>query len=87
MNERSLLKIKHSRLVPVREEWKPFLWSYQKEAPLEKVIIAVCRYGKFEDLEKLYSLYPEETEETVLRRNDINRGIKFWIKRWKMSRE
>ncbi len=80
---REQLKIKHKQWVSIPTKWKPFLWSYQHKAPLEKLIVAVCRYGKFEDIKQLYQLYPKALEEIALRRPDIPRGIKFWVKRWR----
>jgi len=82
MGPGSRIKWKYTQEVPVPEEWKVWLWDEGAEAPLEKLIYRVLTYGKFEDIRKLYQMYPRETYELAFRYPDIRRGVKFWLKVW-----
>ncbi|NPB03128.1 MAG: hypothetical protein GXO39_01770 [Thermotogae bacterium] len=76
------IKWKYTHKVPVPKEWKVWLWDEGAEAPLEKLIYRVLTYGKFEDIRKIYGMYPEETYELAFRYPDIKRGVRFWMKVW-----
>ncbi|WP_297212347.1 MULTISPECIES: hypothetical protein [Thermodesulfovibrio] len=69
--------------VIIPEEFSKYLWDYKIEAPLEVLILRVLRYGKFEEIERIFRLYPEETETIAFKYPEIKRGMRFWIKRWK----
>mgnify|MGYP000960760970 CR=1 FL=1 len=59
-----------------------YLWEHKKTAPLEKIILRVLLYGKFEEIKQLFILYPKETLSTSDKYPEIKRGVRFWIKRW-----
>ena len=71
--------------VDIPEDFKIYLWDYKEKAPLEILILRVLTYGNFEEIKKIYKLYPEETYKIALKYPEIKRGVKFWIKRWKNS--
>lgn len=50
---------------------------------MEKFILRLLTYGRFEDIRWLYQTYPEESWDIAQRYPEIKRGIKFWLKRWK----
>ncbi len=62
-----------------------YLWDHRKTAPLEKIIFRVLKYGRFEEIRKLYCLYPEETYE-IVEKYDFRRGVRFWLKRFKNAK-
>lgn len=69
--------------VEVPPIYQKFLWDHPEQvAPLEKFILRILTYGKFEDIRWLYNKYPEETKDIVRRYKEIKRGIRFWIKYW-----
>ena len=76
------IKWKYLREVPVPKEWRVWLWDEDVKAPLEKLIYRVLTYGKFEDIRKIYEMYPQETYELAFRYPDIKRGVRFWLKVW-----
>ena len=58
-------------------------WDEQKSiAPLEKVIMRIFDYGKFEEIKYLYGKYPKQCYDFIQRYPDVQRGIKFWINKW-----
>lgn len=59
-----------------------YLWEHRKTAPLEKIILRVLLYGNFEEIKKIFLLYPGETSVTAEKYPDVKRGVLFWIKRW-----
>lgn len=69
--------------VRIRKEFSKYLRDYRDETPLEGLILCILRCGKFEEIERLYNLYPEETETITFKYPYIKRGVRFWIKRWK----
>ena len=79
---------KHTREVPVPPEWRPWLWDHPEgRAPLEKLILRVLRYGTFEDLQKLMTLFPRETADTARRhREELPRGVLFWVEAFENAR-
>ncbi len=79
------IKWNYSNFVKIPSEFKPYLWEYEKTAPLEILILRVLTYGNFEELKKIYSLYPEETYKIAFKYPEIKRGVKFWIKKWRNS--
>lgn len=67
--------------------YKKFLWEHQNQkAPLEKLIIRIFTYGKFDDLKWLYKNYPEESYFLAKKYKTIKRGIKFWMEYWNEKR-
>ncbi len=76
------IKWKYTQKVPIPDECKSMLWDEQGNAPLEKLIFRVLQYGNFDELQLIYSLYPQETTDIASRYPDIRRGVKFWIKYW-----
>ena len=76
------IKQTYTEKSPIPHGMKKYLWEHNKTAPLEKIILRVLLYGKFEEIKKIYLLYPEETSVTAGKYPDIKRGILFWIKRW-----
>lgn len=82
-NTLSRIRWDYFERVKIPEEFSKYLWDYRDEAPLEIIIIRVLRYGKFEEIERLYRFYPEETEKIAFKYPDIKRGVRFWIRRWK----
>ncbi len=78
------VKMIYKEWIRIPEPFRKFVWdSLNGKAPLESVILKVLMYGKFEDIKKLYEMYPEETYTTAFRYPEIKRGIKFWLKRWR----
>ena len=73
------------QFVEIPEEFKLYLWEYKDRAPLEILILRVLTYGSFEEIEKIYSIYPVETFKIAMKYPEIKRGVKFWVKRWKSS--
>ncbi|MEO0139373.1 MAG: hypothetical protein ABIL16_03900 [candidate division WOR-3 bacterium] len=78
----SRIKWKYPQKVPVPKEWRVWLWDEGPKAPLEKLIYRVLTYGKFQDIRKIYDMYPEETYELAFRYPDIKRGVRFWLNVW-----
>jgi len=76
------IRWKYLREVPIPEEWEIYLWDEESTAPLEKLIVRVLTFGDYEDIKRLYSLYPDETYDIAFRYPDIKRGVRFWMKVW-----
>jgi len=85
--ERIIQRIKwdYEEKVKISEEFKIYPWEYEKTAPLEILIKRVLKYGNFEEIRKIYEMYPAEVYKISLKYPDTKRGVKFWIKRWKDS--
>jgi len=77
------IKWSYFEYVKIPEEFKLYLWDYKDKAPLEMLILRTLTYGSFEEVEKIYRLYPEETYNIAMKYPDIKRGVKFWVKRWR----
>ena len=86
--EKEIKRIKWNYIKPVKipESLKPHFWEYQDCAPLEILILRTLTYGSFEDIKKIYNLYPEETYKITLKYPKIKRGVKYWIERWKKKK-
>ena len=86
--EKEIKRIKWNYIKPVKipESLKLYLWEYQDYAPLEILILRTLTYGSFEDIKKIYNLYPEETYKIALKYPQIKRGVKYWIERWKKKK-
>ncbi|MCD6221309.1 hypothetical protein J7K25_04040 [bacterium] len=69
--------------VKIPEEFKIYLWDYEEKAPVEILVLRVLKYGNFDEIKKIYNLFPEETYKIAFKYHQIKRGVKFWIKRWK----
>ncbi len=76
--------LRYRQKVPIPEKWKPYLWDEQGEAPVEKVVVRVLRYGDYEDWREVYERYPEVCRYVVEHypHPQVHRGVKFWIKWW-----
>ncbi len=80
-----LLRIKptYTTTVKIPKEYKTFFWDCpQGKVFLEKFIMRILQYGRFEDLKWVYKKYPEETYDIAFKYPEIKRGVKFWIKWW-----
>lgn len=86
-NKQKVLRIKwdFTEKVSIPDSLKDYLWEYKDFAPLEVLIKRVLQYGNFEEIKKIFELYPDETFQISLKYPDLRRGVKFWIKRWKGS--
>jgi len=81
------IKMIYKEWIEVPEPFRKFIWStLDGKVPLEEMILKVLTYGKFEDIKRLYGMYPEETLSVVERYPDIKRGVKYWVKRWARER-
>ncbi|MDI6713557.1 MAG: hypothetical protein QMD43_00840 [Thermodesulfovibrio sp.] len=85
--ERIIQRIKwdYEEKVKIPEEFKIYLWEYEDIAPLEILIRRVLKYGNFEEIRKIYEMYPDKVYKIALKYPDTKRGVKFWIKKWKDS--
>ena len=73
----------YKQWIEVPEPFKKFIWStLDGKVPLEEMILKVLTYGKFEDIRRLYEMYPDETLSVVERYPNIKKGVKYWVKRW-----
>jgi hypothetical protein len=79
------IKWDYKENVKIPEEFKVYLWEYNEIAPLEILIRRVLKYGDFEEIRKIYEMYPDEVYRIAFKYPDTKRGVKFWIKRWKDS--
>jgi hypothetical protein len=78
---------KFKKTVKIPKEFSKYLWDHPtKSAPLEKLIVRVLKYGNFEEIKKIYLAYREEVYDVIQRYPDIKRGVRFWIKRWHLSK-
>lgn len=84
-NEQKVFRIKwdFTEKVSIPDTFKNYLWEYKDFAPLEILIKRVLQYGNFEEIKEIFELYPNETFHIVLKYQDLRRGVKFWIKKWK----
>ena len=74
---------KYRTKMTVPRSIKPLLWDEQSgKAPLEKLILRVLIYGRFEELRRVYGRHPSQTFEMLSRYPEIKRGVKFWIEYW-----
>jgi len=79
------IKWDFKKKVAIPPQFKRYLWDYENEASLEILIIRVFQYGNFDEIREIYQLYPQESYKIACKYEDIKRGVKFWIKRWKTS--
>lgn len=78
------VRITYSRSIKIPKKYRLFFWDCpQGKVILEKFILRLLQYGKFEDLKWLYNKYPEQTYNIASKYPEIKRGVKFWIKWWK----
>ena len=68
--------------VEIPSVFRRYLWEYQKEAPLEILVLRVLTYGDFQELRELYDLYPRESLLIALKYPNVKRGVRYWLKRW-----
>lgn len=55
-NTLSRIKSDYFERVRIPEEFSKYLWDYREETPLEVLILSLLRYGKFDEIERLYNL-------------------------------
>lgn len=80
-NNRILWKYKEQ--VNISESLKILFWDEpKKKIPLEKLIKRIFEYGNFEELKKIYSMYPDQCFEFTSRYTETKRGVKYWIRSW-----
>jgi len=78
------LKPKFVEFVKIPKKFKPYFWDCpDNKTYLEKFIIRILTYGRFDEIKWVYKKYPQETYDVIMRYNEIKRGVKFWIKLWK----
>ena len=78
------------RIKPIYKEWvevpdcfRKIVWdALDGKSPLEDIILKVLMYGSFEEIKKLFKMYPEETYNVAFRYPEIKRGVRYWIKVW-----
>jgi len=76
-------QIRFRSMTPVPEELQKFLWDHPDgKAPLEKLLLRTLEYGSFEQIKRIYSMYPEECYDIISRYDNIKRGVKYWIHEW-----
>jgi len=77
------IKSVYNELVPISVEIKELLWDIQNdEVQLEKLIVRVLTYGKFDEIKMTYDKFPNQCIDIIQRHDYISRGVKFWIRRW-----
>jgi hypothetical protein len=83
--EQAIQRIKwdYQRMVEIPEEFKMYLREYNKMAPLEILILRILKYGNFDEIRKIYELYPDEVYRIAFKYPDTKRDVKFWINKWK----
>lgn len=81
--ETKRIKWNYFDYVDIPKEFKKYIWDYQEKVPLEILILRVLTYGDFNELMKIYKLFPEETHKIAFKYPEIKRGVKFWVKRWR----
>jgi len=77
------IKLEFLESTKIPEEFKIYLWEYKKEVPVEILILRVLKYGNFDEIKRIYDLFPEQTYKIAFKYPQIKRGVKFWVKRWK----
>lgn len=77
------IKLDYKELVRIPNEFKIYLWEYVDYTNLELLIKRVLTYGSFEEVKKIYNMYPDETYRIAFKYPEIKRGVRFWIKRWR----
>ncbi len=85
-NSRKPQRIKptYKAIVRIPKKYKPFFWDCPEgKVILEKFILRILQYGRFDDLKWIYKKYPEETCEIAFKYPEIKRGVRFWIKWWR----
>jgi len=79
------LDFKQTKKIPML--FKKYFWDCPTgSAPLEKILVRVLSYGKFEEIRKLFVLYPEQVYKVVNKYPELARGVRFWIKTWHAKR-
>lgn len=82
--EAKRIKITYKQNVKIPEKYRVYFWDNpDDEVYLEKFILRILYYGKFDDIRWLYENYPDETYDIAFKYPEIKRGVKFWIKRWR----
>ncbi len=78
------IKPKYKQIVDIPKEFEIYFWDCPtKKTYLEKFILRILEYGNFDEIRKVYNMYPKQTYDIASRYNHIKRGVKFWIKLWK----
>lgn len=76
------IKWKFVDKVTIPDHLKQLLWDEHTQVALEKLIVRVLQYGNFDELQYIYTKYPEETTDVMKRYPNLRRGVKFWIAYW-----
>ncbi|MCX7705860.1 MAG: hypothetical protein N2115_06340 [bacterium] len=63
--------------VKIPAQFRRYLWEHTETAPLEKIITRAFTYGDFEEIKKIYMLYPEESYRIVKKYQEIKRGVGY----------
>lgn len=79
------IKLEYVEKVEIPPEFKKYVWEYDDKVYLEVLILRVLTYGSFDEIRKIYELYPDETYKVAFKYPEIKRGVKFWMKKWKNS--
>jgi len=75
------IKPTFKEIVKIPLKFSIFFWDCPEgKVILEKFILRILNYGRFEDLKWVYKKYPKETYEIAFKYESIRRGVKFWIK-------
>jgi len=78
------IKPKFVETIKIPERLKLYFWDCpHSKTYLEKLILRILNYGRFDEIKWLYKKYPKETHDVILRYHEVKRGVKFWIKLWK----
>ncbi len=78
------IKPTFKEMVKIPLRFRIFFWDCPEgKVILEKFILRILNYGKFEDLKWVYKRYPKETYEVAFKYGNIRRGVKFLLKFWR----
>lgn len=80
-NER--IKWNYYDYVKIPKNFEKYIWDYKNWVPLEILILRVLTYGDYNELMKIYKLFPNQTYKIAMKYLNIKRGVKFWINQWK----
>jgi len=73
----------YTRNVEIPGKYYKYLWDHPgREVILEKFILRILMYGKFQDVKWLYKKYTVETYEIANKYSEVHRGVLYWINLW-----
>ena len=83
INSDKRIKLKYKGIVKIPKNISILFWDEPVlKVPLEKLILRVYEYGNFDEIKRIYKKYPSQCYEFSKRYPNINRGIKYWVRRW-----